>query len=79
MPEKTTTAWTCSRCGLTETLDGIAQPPDWARLLTLCPPRSTVSADGTEVLGDLCKECVDALGYFLRNVTVSELRLDGAR
>lgn len=71
MPELTTTEWTCSRCKTTTVLPNTDQPHTWSRLLGLTPPRSTINADGAQFLGDLCQDCADALGYFLRNMSVA--------
>lgn len=63
MSERTETTWTCTRCeaGLVGARDW--QPPGWARLYKAVPPRSGPS--GAYMVADLCRDCLDALGWFI--------------
>lgn len=54
MPERTTTVWTCSRCGSVEEVRGAEQPKDWVRVAFVNPPKASWN-DRTEV-GDLCND-----------------------
>ena len=53
MPERTTTVWTCSRCGFVEEVEGTGQPKDWVRVGFVHPPKASWT-DKLTVLGDLC-------------------------
>lgn len=53
MAERTTTVWTCTRCGSQEEVEGLGQPKDWCRVGFVNPPKASWS-DRLTVLGDLC-------------------------
>lgn len=55
MGSKTTTTWTCDRCGLKLVLAEREQPKDWSTWLFRTPPLG--SSDTEKSVGVLCNEC----------------------
>lgn len=55
MPERTTTVWTCTRCGATEEVEGTGQPKNWVRVGFVNPPKASWT-DNLTTLGDLCND-----------------------
>lgn len=67
MPERTTTEWTCSRCGSVDEVEGTGQPKNWVRVGFVNPPKASW-ADEVTVLGDLCNDpdCGGLIVAFMR-------------
>lgn len=53
MSRRTTTEWTCARCGAVVVTEGVTQPANWSRFKFATPPESSESRD----VGDLCNPC----------------------
>lgn len=75
MPEATSTVWTCSRCGVTETLvhggGRWAQPKNWLRAFFVTPPRAS-AADCLTLIGDLCNPCGGLLVDFVHGRNIEQ-------
>lgn len=71
MPEHTTTAWTCTRCGERVVKEGLDQPTTWSRIWYVTPPKGSVGDIGHS-LGELCDPCGALLVSFMQGKDVDE-------